>query len=369
MKKRGSYIFGFVLISAIAAGGMYMTLQHSAAQAQEGSQNGGPATLVAMAKVASAPYVYYVENIGKLEARQQTLLSAEVGGRVASINFDSGKVVKVGDVLVRINDEPEQAELIRLRGELATAKAQLDRVQELQKTGAESRRAYDDAKAQYDAARGGLEKILANINQKTIRAPFDGMLGIRQVHLGQYLQAGNPITTLTNPNGIRVDFNVSESDNSKLRPGQSVTIVTDSYPDKVFEGKINAIDPQLNDSHIVSVQADLVDKEKLLRPGMYARVRVAAEQRNELVIPESAITYNAYGETVFQVYKDDHKRSRVRRVNVKVGERRDGYVVVAAGLKDGDEVVTSGQVKLTDGVLVQRGDDSLALNKSGGTVK
>ncbi|KVT83086.1 secretion protein HlyD [Burkholderia ubonensis] len=369
MKKRGSYILGFVTISAIAAGGVYMTLQHSAAQAQEGNQDGGPAALVAMAKATSAPYVYFVENIGKLEARQQTLLSAEVGGRVASINFDSGKVVRAGEVLVRINDEPEQAELIRLRGELATAKAQLDRVQELQKSGAESRRAYDDAKAQYDAARGGLEKVLANINQKTIRAPFDGNLGIRQVHLGQYLQAGTPITTLTNPRGIRVDFNVSETDNSKLRPGQSVTVVTDSYPNKTFDGKINAIDPQLNDSHIVNVQAELDDKDGLLRPGMYARVKVAAETRNELVIPESAITYNAYGETVFQVYKDERQRSRVRRVNIKAGERRDGYVVVATGLKSGDEVVTSGQVKLTDGVLVQRGDDSLALNKTGGTAK
>lgn len=360
MPNLGRFAIGILLLAGLGAGLVHTAFRSGGANAQHSETVGEPAIKVALAKAIARPYTYYLENIGKLEATQQTFLSAEIGGRVAQIDFDSGKVVKQGDVLLRINDEPERADLIRLRGQLATAQAQWDRLQELVKKGAESRSSYDDARAKYEAARGELERTVATINQKTIKAPFDGSLGIRLVHLGQYLQAGTPIATLTGREGIRVNFTASEGDFAKLRVGRPVQVVTDSYPDKVFEGEVNAIDPQLNDSHIVAAQALIKDPDGWLRPGMYARVRVAVAQSDEITIPESAITYNSYGETVFRLYRDAKDRTRVKRINVKVGERREGLVVVSAGLKSGDSVVTSGQVRLSDDVLVDEVADTIS---------
>lgn len=369
MKHRKQYLPGLAILAIAITGGAYAVFGNSTANAKEDASAGEAATRVAVSKAISAPYTSYLESIGKLQAKQQTLLSTEISGRVAAINFDSGGSVKTNSVLVKINDAPEQADVIRLRGEVAAAKAQFERLQELRKSGAESQRAYDDAKARYDAAVGDLKKVEAIIDQKTIRVPFDGELGIRQVHLGQYLQAGSPIATLTNLGNIRANFSVPERDVNRLRIGQSVLVTVDSFPQKEFEGKIRAIDPQLNESHLVDVQAEIKNAENLLRPGMYARVRIAANTENVLLVPESAIAYNAYGETVFQVYEDEQKKSRVRRANVKVGERRNGYVVILDGLKEGNEVVTSGQIKLIDGTLIRQGEDTIALSKSDGGSK
>ncbi|WP_085666945.1 MULTISPECIES: efflux RND transporter periplasmic adaptor subunit [unclassified Pseudomonas] len=324
-----------------------------------------PSTRVGLAVVKKQPYTYYLEAIGKLEAQRQVLVSAEVSGKVVDIDFESGDEVKAGQVLLKLNDAPEQGELVRLKGEYESAKAQFARVQELAKTGAESRRSFDSARAQYDAAKGDMERMQAQIAQRHIRAPFAGTLGIRQAHLGQYLQAGSAVATLTDPGVLRVNFTLAERDGSQVQLGQTVQAKVDAWGDVTFAGKIVAVDPQINQSHTINVQAVITDTQKRLRPGMYARVSVTLPQTAELLIPETAITYNAYGESVFSVYTDEAGVQKVKRESIKVGERRDGWAVVDKGLTEGVQVVTSGQLKLHDGVAVEGVPDTIALKLSG----
>jgi multidrug efflux system membrane fusion protein len=324
-----------------------------------------PSTRVGLAVAKKQPYTYYLEAIGKLEAQRQVLVSAEVSGKVVDIDFESGDQVAAGQVLLKLNDAPEQGELVRLKGEFESAKAQFARVQELAKSGAESRRAFDSARAQYDAAKGDMERMQAQIAQRHIRAPFAGTLGIRQAHLGQYLQAGSAVATLTDPGVLRVNFTLAERDGSRVQLGQTVQAKVDAWADQSFAGKIVAVDPQINQSHTINVQAVITDTKKLLRPGMYARVSVTLPQTAELLIPETAITYNAYGESVFSVYTDEAGVQKVKRESIKVGERRDGWAVVDKGLDDGAQVVTSGQLKLHDGVAVEGIPDTIALKLSG----
>ncbi|PLP89504.1 efflux RND transporter periplasmic adaptor subunit [Pseudomonas sp. FFUP_PS_473] len=315
----------------------------------------------ALALVRQVPYTYYQVAIGQIEARQQVLLSAEVSGQVVALAFDSGDRVKAGNVVVRLNTSPEEGELTRLRGEFEAAKTHYARLQALARNGAESQRALDSARAQFDAAKGNLENIQAQIAQKTIRAPFSGELGIRQVHLGDYVQAGRPLATLTDLNGLRVNFTVSERDSASIVKGQAVEVAVDAWGGMTFEGVVSAIDPQVNNSHVIRVQALLKDHQDKLRPGMYAKVKVQLPGKDELVVPETAITYNAYGESVFVTYEENGQK-KVRRKNISIGERRDGLAVVLKGLQAGEEVVTSGQIKLQDGVAIEPVTDTVRLN-------
>ncbi len=315
----------------------------------------------ALAQVKQVPYTYYQVAIGQIEASQQVLLTAEVSGQVVALAFDSGDKVKAGNVVVKLNTSPEEGELTRLRGEFDAARTHYTRLQTLARNGAESQRALDSARAQFDAAKGNLENMQAQIAQKTIRAPFSGELGIRQVHLGDYVQAGRPLATLTDLDRLRVNFTVSERDSANIVKGQHVEVTVDAWGDEKFEGVIGAIDPQVNNSHVIRVQALLDKHQDKLRPGMYAKVKVQLPGKDELVVPETAITYNAYGESVFVAYTEDGLK-KVRRKNISIGERRDGLAVVLKGLQAGDEVVTSGQIKLQDGVAIEPVADTVRLN-------
>ncbi|MGF6113080.1 efflux RND transporter periplasmic adaptor subunit [Pseudomonas sp. ADAK2] len=351
----------FVVIISSALGWRFWSPAPAAAEQRI------PSTRVGLAQVKKQPYTYYLEAIGKLEAQRQVLVSAEVSGKVVDIDFESGDEVKAGQVLLTLNDAPEQGELVRLKGEFESARAQFARVQELAKTGAESRRAFDSARAQLDAAKGDMERMQAQIAQRHIRAPFAGTLGIRQAHLGQYLEAGGAVATLTDPGVLRVNFTLAERDGSRVELGQTVQAKVDAWADVKFQGKIVAVDPQINQSHTINVQAVITDTKKLLRPGMYARVSVTLPQTAELLIPETAITYNAYGESVFAVYLDEAGVTKVKRESIKVGERRDGWAVVNKGLTEGVQVVTSGQLKLHDGVAVEGVPDTIGLNLATGS--
>jgi multidrug efflux system membrane fusion protein len=349
------------LVSAVAVlvvGGL--VVRHGAqAQSAPSEINRVP---VSLAEVKRVPYTYAQLAIGHIEARQQVQVSSEISGKVVSLAFDSGNKVSAGQLLVRLNSAPQEGELIRLKGEMEAAAAQYKRLLDLARSGAESQRALDTAKAQLDSAKGNLETVQAQIAQRNIKAPFAGELGIRLVHLGDYVQAGKAIATLTDLQNPRVNFMVSERDSANLALGQAVSVHVDAWPQLVFDGVISAVDPQVNGSHVINVQAQLADSQEKLRPGMYAKVEVALPPKDELVVPETAITYNAYGESVFTLYRDDAGNERVKRKNIKIGERRDGLAVVSKGLVAGDEVVTSGQLKLQDGVAIQPVADTVGLS-------
>ncbi|CAM3970914.1 efflux RND transporter periplasmic adaptor subunit [Pseudomonas wadenswilerensis] len=316
---------------------------------------------VALGTVQRGPANGFFAGVGELEAARQVLVSAEIGGRVTRINFVSGQKVRRGDVLITLNDAPEQAERIRLQAQLHNAQINHRRVRELVAENAATQEQLDNALAARDMASGELAHTEAVIAQKTIRAPFDGVLGIRKVNEGQYLNVGDAIVSLIDTRTLYVNFSLDEQLSIHLKPGQPVEVLLDAYPERTFPARITAIDPLIGRSRTVQVQATLDNADALLKAGMYASVKVADPQVAEILsVPETAVTYTAYGDTVFLARHDEQQQALVvQRVPVKIGERQDGRVIILEGLDEADQVVTSGQLKLSDGVAVEATADTL----------
>ncbi|TBV06948.1 efflux RND transporter periplasmic adaptor subunit [Stutzerimonas kirkiae] len=326
------------------------------AACSSGADEGGgwPATKVALATAerAEAPRAFH--GVGELEAARQVELASETAGRITRIAFASGQAVKRGDLLVQINDAPEQAERLRLRAQLRNAERVLARTRQLKADQVATQEQLDNAQAAHDMALGQLRQIEAVIAQKAIRAPFAGVIGIRRVHEGQYLSAGDAIASLVDADTLNVNFALDEQAIPQLQPGQPVEVRVDAWPERRFAAQVAAIDPLVGKSRTVQVQASVPNDDGVLQAGMFANVRVLRQQPTPvLAVPETAVTYTAYGQTVFVAVPNEHQGLSVRRVAVKTGERWGGRVEIAEGLEDGDQVVVSGQIKLSDGMPVE----------------
>ncbi|RMO18653.1 RND family efflux transporter MFP subunit [Pseudomonas cichorii] len=311
---------------------------------------------VAVARVDSSPFTDYLEAIGELEAFQEVSVPAEVGGRVIALPIHSGQQVERGQVLVRLNDARQRADLVRLQGKMQNSQARLQRARKLTSLDAMSRQEEGDAQSEYLAAKGALQALEAEIDQLTIKAPFAGTLGIRQVHLGQYVTAGQTLINLVGNEGFYVNFSVPEHALPHIQPGRPLEVVLDALPDQPITGMVTTLDPILDRSRMVNVQARLQHPPEAALPRMFARVKVPqAQPRDVLTVPETAITYNAYGEEIYvlEPAQDDRQAPRVRRVAVKTGERRDGRVIIEQGVLRDDRVVVSGQLKLSDGAVIE----------------
>ncbi|KTC43241.1 RND transporter, partial [Pseudomonas fluorescens ABAC62] len=293
---------------------------------------------VAIAPVSDAPFVSYLEAVGELEAVQQVSVPAEVGGRIVQLPVESGQRIERGQVLVKLNDAVQRGTLMRLQGELQNAKVKLARSRSLVSVNATSREAFDNAQTEYTTAQGALQELTAQIEQLTIRAPFAGTVGIRKVHLGQYVNPGDSLINLVGDAGLYVNFSVPEQALAQLKVGNTLSVQLDALPERSFTAQISSIDPFLDRSRTLSVQALLQAPTSGALPRMFAKVRLPqALPSNTLTVPETAITYNAYGEDVFVVQPSDDPDTppTVRRVLVKTGERRDGRVVIETGLDPG----------------------------------
>ncbi|MGY2296819.1 efflux RND transporter periplasmic adaptor subunit [Pseudomonas yamanorum] len=311
---------------------------------------------VAIAPVSDAPFTRYLEAIGELEAVQQVSVPAEVGGRVVQLPVESGQRVERDQVLVKLNDAPQRGSLMRLQSELENAKVKLERSRSLVKVSAISHEAFDNAQTEYTTAQGALQELKAQIDQLTIRAPFAGTLGIRKVHLGQYVNPGDSLINLVGDQGLYVNFSVPEQALAQLKVGNRVNVQLDALPGQHYTARISSIDPFLDRARTLSVQALLQAPTPGALPRMFAKVRLPQPlPSSTLTVPETAITYNAYGEDVFVVQpsSDANTPPVARRVLVKTGERRDGRVVIDSGLNPGEQVVISGQIKLSDGAAIE----------------
>src|SRR6267378_3774617 len=273
--------------------------------------------------------------IGSIEAVHGVMVSADLPGTVALINFDSGKAVREGEILVELDTRQERAQLASLEAQRDLAKVNFGRMQELVNSGVISRMEYDQATAQQRATEANVAEIRATIERKTIRAPFSGILGIRKVNLGQYLSAGSAVVSLQSLNPIYVNIGVPQQE-----AGQ------------VFTGSVTALDSVVDEAtRNVQVQATLSNPDGKLRPGMFVQVQLAlGAARPVISLPASAISYAPYGDSVFVVtdLKDPsgHTYRGVRQQFVKVEGSRGDQVAVISGLKAGDEVVSSGVFKL-----------------------
>ena len=309
-----------------------------------------------MAPVSRQPFTRYLEAIGELEAVEQVSVPAEIGGRIVDLPIESGQRVERGQVLVRLNDAPERGQQVRLQGQVDNTRVRLDRLKQLIHSNAVSREALDDAQAEYTTARGALQELMAQIEQRTIRAPFAGTLGIRKVHVGQYVNPGDTLINLIGNKGLFVNFSVPEQALAHFKTGSPLQIELDALPGQAVTAVVSSVDPFLDRTRTLSVQARLQAPPASALPRMFARVRLPqAMPENTLSLPETAVTYSAYGEDVYVVQPahDEKSAPTVRRVSVKTGERRDGWVVIEKGLSADDQVVTSGQIKLSDGVSIE----------------
>jgi len=297
-----------------------------------------------------------VNALGTVTAVQGVTVSADLPGVVEKIYFESGRTVRAGDVLVRLDTRQEQAQLTAAESARDLSRLSLDRLKGLKESGVIAVADYDRAAAQLQQDDAKVGEIRATIARKNIRAPFSGVLGIRQVNLGQYLAAGAPIVPLQTLQPIFVDFAVPQQQVGHLRPGAAVELDAEG---KRSTGKIAAVDSVVDPAtRNVQVRATFANADGRLHPGMYVEARVVlGASQTALVLPASAISYAPFGDSVFvveDVKGPDGKAYRgVRQQFVKLGGSRGDLVAVVSGLKPGEEIVTSGVFKLRNGAAVQ----------------
>jgi membrane fusion protein (multidrug efflux system) len=295
--------------------------------------------------------------IGTVEAVQGVTVSADLPGIVARIAFDSGRAVAEGDVLVELDTSQERAQLAAAEAARDLARLNFDRHRGLVEKGVTSRADFDRWGAELKQAEARVHEILATIDRKTIRAPFAGTLGIRQIDLGQYLDAGDPIVPLQSLDPIYVDFAVPQQAVAALRPGAQVE-VSDEGAGVSATGRVSALDSVVDEAtRNVRVQAVFDNPDGRLRPGMFVEARVTTGAGSEVVaLPASAIHYAPYGDSVFVVEElagpDGAPYRGARQQFVKLGPARGDQVAVLSGVEAGAEVVTSGVFKLRDGAAV-----------------
>jgi membrane fusion protein, multidrug efflux system len=315
----------------------------------------------AVTSVVAQPEVWPATTgvIGTMEAVHGVMVSSDLPGTVTKINFDSGKAVHEGDILVELDTREERAQLASLEAQRDLAKVNYGRMDQLVKEGVISRLEYDQATAQQKQTEANVGQIRATIERKTIRAPFSGTLGIRKVNLGQYLSAGNAVVQLQALNPIYVNFGLPQQALGQVRVGRSLRVTSEDLPGKAFTGKVTALDSVIDQTtRNVQVQATLANPEGKLQPGMFVQVEVVlGASRTVVPLPASAVSYAPYGDSVFVItdLKDPkgHTYRGVRQQFVKLEGSRGDQVAVVSGLNPGDEVVTSGVFKLRNGAAVQ----------------
>jgi membrane fusion protein, multidrug efflux system len=321
-----------------------------------------PPAVVASAEARSDTWSPILGAIGTLVATQGVAVTNEVAGQVRDIRFRSGERVKAGDVLVGLDDAVDRATLDGLVAQRTLAEIQFTRARQLYKENqAVPKSSVDEAQARLDSARAQVVAQEALIAKKQIRAPFAGLLGIRQVNVGQYLAPGSPIVQLEALSPIYADFSLPERNFARLGAGQPVEVRVQPYDEEVFKGRIAALNPGVDTAtRTVRVRAELSNPDGRMRPGMFAEVRLTLpEPRVVVVIPDMAVTYEPYGDSVFVIAQKDGASIAERRP-IETGETRGGDVEVTHGLKAGETIVRAGHVKLRNGQPVSV-DNSVAL--------
>jgi membrane fusion protein (multidrug efflux system) len=304
---------------------------------------------VEAAPVTAVPAVRELNAVGTLQSNESVVIATEIAGRVAEIGFAEGERVKAGKILLRLDQSVLAAERDRAKASLGLSEANIRRAEILLKDQAIAERERDEAYAQWRLDEATLRLTEAQLAKTTIRAPFEGLIGLRKVSLGGYLKAGDPIVTLDDIDPIKVDFRVPELHADQLRVGQTVSLTLDAAPGRTFTGKVYAIDPQVDaNGRSVLLRARVANEKGVLRPGMFARIALELEKRAEaLMIPEEALIAQGSKQMVYKVVD-----GKVEAAPVKIGLRSKGLVEVVEGLRQGDTVITAGQIKVRPGMAV-----------------
>jgi membrane fusion protein (multidrug efflux system) len=323
-----------------------------------------PPTTVSSAVATEENWAPMLSAIGSVSAVQGAVVSTELGGVVAEVDFQNGGVAKKGDVLMRLDVSQEEALLRSAEAEAQLARSDLERSRDLVLKKVISKAEIDAAESKFNRLNAVVDQMRSSIAKKTIIAPFDGQLGIRQVNVGQMINSGQQVVQLTALDKVYVDFALPQQNLPQLATGYEASVHADALPGHEFKGKVTAINSMVdNVTRNISLQATLENPDHALRPGMFVKVDVILPQKSKtLVIPGSAVSYAPYGNSVFVIEKKkDPKTGKesesLRQAFVRIGEARGDFVAVTEGLKAGDVVVSTGVFKLRNGMTVTINND------------
>lgn len=315
---------------------------------QVGQQKRASATKVKTHQVANEPFEVVLEALGTARANESVTITTQTTDIVQAIHFSDSQVVKKGQLLVELNDREEKARLAELEVNLVEAQRQLKRVSDLAKNNVASEQLLDEQQARVKALKAQKTVAKTQLNELQVSAPFDGLLGVRQISIGALVRPGDTITTLDDLLTIKVDFEIAESHLSSIAIGQLIRATSVAYPGQVFEGEIASIGSRVDAStRAIQVRANINNQDLKLRPGMLLQILIQKQVLDTLVVPESALVPLEDKQFVFVV--TDNK---VTRAMVKVGIRKPGKAQILQGLNSGDHVITEGTLKVRDGSTV-----------------
>jgi len=318
-----------------------------------------PVETVTSATVKEEDWAPTFTSVGSVSPVQGAMVSTELPGVVSQVGFENGAVAKKGDQLMQLDASSEEAQLHSAEADLQLAKADWERAQDLSGRKVISKAELDAAESKFKQKEAAVDQMRSMITKKTVRAPFDGQLGIRQVNVGQMINAGQQVVALTALDPVFVDFALPQQNLARLSQGLEVIVRTDALPGRDFHGKLTAINPMVDTAtRNVALQATLDNPDHILRPGMFAKVEVALPEKHKtLVIPGTAVSYAPYGDSVFVIEKKKDPKTgeesqNIRQQFVRIGESRGDFVSVTKGLKAGETIVGTGVFKLRNGAAV-----------------
>ena len=309
-------------------------------------KEGGPPAVVTVVTVVPKSWSEVIDAIGTAKARESVVIAAKQSERIAAVRFESGQRVSKGQILVELDSGAARADLAEAQATLKDLDAQVDRLQNLHSRQLIAQGQLDTAVANRNGAKARMQAAQERLNDRIIRAPFAGVLGLRLVSPGQYVNAGAAMVNLDDLDRMWVDFPVPENTLSKLETGMAISLGVDAFPGREFVARVTGIDSRVDiATRAIMVRADIDNSEGLIRPGMLMRVALKQDATEALVIPELAI--QQIGSRTFALIADADGKATGR--DVRVGGRRDGEVVILEGLQPGDSVIVEGTSKLRDG--------------------
>lgn len=318
-----------------------------------------PPTTVTSADVKQADWQPMLTAVGSISPVQGAMISAELAGTVAEINFQSGALVKKGEVLLKLDASAEVAQMRSAEADAELAKNDLDRARDLAARKVISAAEFDAAQSKYTQKKAAVENMQSAIDKKQIHAPFDGTAGIRAVNPGQMVKVGDQLVSLQALGQVFVDFSLPQQQLADVKPDLPVKVTTDAIPGREFEGKLTAINSSIDPAtRNVTLQATLDNQDNALRAGMFARVKVLLPQEKPtLFIPATAVSYAPYGNSVFVIEKKTDEETKqenliLRQQFIRTGETRGDFVAVTDGLKANEQIVSTGVFKMRNGMNV-----------------
>ena len=342
----------FLLVIIIIVLGVYLVVHYQSTHKALGQRD---TPTVTTAVISPKTYQEKIQAIGYFLANQGITLKSAINGRITYIHFDSGQQVKEDDVLVEFENSKEQGALAYAKAKYALSKLTYQRNINLEKTGAVSEEALDEAKTSVDSDQASLQQAQANYDETIVKAPFSGRVGLKNISVGDYLNAGDALVTLQSLDPMFVDFSVAEKYLSKIKPGGTVELQASTSPDETTSGVVKDYETVINtDAGMIDVRASVANPEGKFLPGGYAEVTLyAGKKKTILAVPQTAIIYDTAGNYVYLV-----EDGKAKKQIVKLGEQVDQNIVITSGLSFGELVVVAGTNKVYDGSQIIMVDET-----------